>query len=129
MDKKERFAKIASIFKASQDHGVLQNVSNVTSYSTRETAIKDKGLVAPDRENLYPNMEESKPKTTLAPNLSPRSLSTRYSPDRVGVQAQRVSDGVVANPYTGKLYDQRDGYKLENGTVVPGGSVSLQTRV
>lgn len=129
MNRKERIVKISHLYSVAQEHGVLQNISNVTSYSTRETELKNKQLSAPDRENLYPNKQEEKPDTKLAPDLSARTLSTRYSPDRVGVQALRVDDDSVADPYTGKIYRKSEGYKLENGTVVPGGSISLQTKI
>jgi hypothetical protein len=129
MNKKERMLKIAKLFKISEDHGVLQNISNVTNYSTRESFLDKKDLKVPDLNNLYPNTDDDKKDTKLTPNLSPRSLSTRYSPDRVGVQARRVDDDSVADPFTGKIYRRSEGYELENGTVIPGGSISLQTKI
>jgi hypothetical protein len=58
-----------------------------------------------------------------------RSLSTRYSPDRVGVQARRVSDGVWQDPYTNRVYDYNDGFKTESGEEFPGGHVALQSHM
>lgn len=132
MSRKERIVKIAQLFKLSEDHGVLQNVTNVTSYSTREKALddlKNKDVKLPYVEDPYHNNDSDKKDTKMAPNLKPRSLSTRYSPDRVGVQALRVDDDSIADPYTGKIYRKSEGYTLENGTVIPGGSISLQTKI
>ena len=59
----------------------------------------------------------------------PRSMSTRYSPDRVGVQARRVSDGVYQDPYTNKIYDYNEGFKSESGDEFAPSSVSNQTKL
>ena len=56
-------------------------------------------------------------------------LSTRYSPDRVGVQAKRVSDGVFQDPYTNKIYDYNEGFKTEDGRDFPPGHAALQTSI
>jgi hypothetical protein len=45
----------------------------------------------------------------------------------VGVQAQRVSDGVYKDPYTNKVYDYNEGFTAESGESYPGGSPALQS--
>jgi hypothetical protein len=68
-----------------------------------------------------------KNKSDLTTDSPSRSLSTRYSPDRVGVQARRISDGVIQDPISNKIYDWNDGFTTEDGDEIQGGSVSLQT--
>lgn len=73
--------------------------------------------------NLAP--EHKKVEETLSPVS--RSLSTRYSPDHVGVSARRISDGVYQDPITNKIYNWNEGFKTDDGDVFDGGSISLQT--
>lgn len=75
------------------------------------------------RYNLNPPQEKSQVSFTPAS----RTLSTRYSPDHVGVMAKRISDGVYQDPITNKIYNWNEGFELEDGQTVPGGSISLQT--
>ena len=77
-------------------HGAFQHFqSNVAEYATRDRYLATRGgeLLGRDTNSLYgitPDHEGSYVPTEFpAPHLS-----TRYSPDRVGVQAMRVSDGV-----------------------------------
>jgi len=126
--KKERrsISKVA----AGDQHGIFQHFqSNTTDYATRERYLAQRGgesSMGRDADSLYnlaPEGDESRvPTEYVAPHLS-----TRYSPDRVGVQAQRVSDGVYQDPYTNKVYDYNEGFKTEDGRAFPGGSASLQT--
>jgi len=55
------------------------------------------------------------------------SLSTRYCPDHVGVQAVRVSECVYQCPVDGRTYDYEGGYTNYRGQRVPGGSIAAQT--
>lgn len=111
-------------------HGIFQHFqSNTTDYATRERYLSLRGgekSLGRDTDSLYniaPEGDESKvPTEYVAPHLS-----TRYSPDRVGVQAQRVADGVYQDPYTNKVYDYNEGFKTEDGRSFPGGSASLQS--
>lgn len=135
--RKDRVAKIAnlSIFSglknaAADQHGIFQHFqSDVTNYSTREKSLEMRGAdSAPSRETLYgvgPKHEESFVPSDAVSN----SLSTRYSPDRVGVQARRLDDGVYQDPYTKKVYDYNDGFKAEDGREFSGGGVSLQSNI
>jgi len=115
---------------AGDQHGIFQHFqSNTTDYATRERYLSQRGGEAPigrDTDSLYniaPEGDDSRvPMEYVAPHLS-----TRYSPDRVGVQAQRVSDGVYQDPYTNKVYDYNEGFKTEDGRSFPGGSASLQS--
>lgn len=115
---------------AGDQHGIFQHFqSDVANYSTREKSLEMRGAKnSPSRDDLYgvgPDHEES-----FVPSESaPTSLSTRYSPDRVGVQARRVDDGVYQDPYTKKLYDYNDGFKTEDGREFSGGGVSLQSNI
>jgi len=56
-------------------------------------------------------------------------LSTRYCPDHPGVQIARVGDREYQCSLDKKVYNFDTGYTLENGTQVPGGSVSEQSRL
>jgi hypothetical protein len=111
-------------------HGIFQHFqSNTTDYATRERYLSQRGGEASggrDTDSLYniaPEGAESRvPTEYVAPHLS-----TRYSPDRVGIQAQRLSDGVYQDPYTNKVYDYNEGFKTEDGRSFPGGSASLQS--
>ena len=115
---------------AGDQHGIFQHFqSNTTDYATRERYLSQRGGEAPigrDTESLYniaPEGDDSRvPTEYVAPHLS-----TRYSPDRVGIQAKRVSDGVYQDPYTNKVYDYNEGFKTEDGRSFPGGSASLQS--
>jgi hypothetical protein len=54
-------------------------------------------------------------------------LSTRYCPDHPGgVQLQRIGDHVFQCELDKKSYDFENGYTLQDGTRVPGGSVQEQ---
>jgi len=123
---RRRISKVA----VGDQHGIFQHFqSNTTDYATRERYLSQRGGEAPigrDTESLYniaPEGDDSRvPTEYVAPHLS-----TRYSPDRIGVQAQRVSDGVYQDPYTNKVYDYNEGFKTEDGRSFPGGSASLQS--
>jgi len=110
-------------------HGAFQHFqSNVTEYATRERYISQRGGTPPERTteglyNLSPEHEDSYVPTAHVAT----HLSTRYSPDRVGVQALRVSDGVFQDPYTNKIYDYNEGFKAEDGRTFPPGSAALQS--
>lgn len=115
-------AKIAT----PEQHGIfMNNFKSVTDYPTREQFIHGRGGDVPDK--LYgvgPEHEDSK----ATVEECSRSLSTRYSPDRVGVQAQ-LKDGIQTDPYSGKEYNWKEGFKSEEGEDFPGGSVSLQSDI
>lgn len=132
MKRDARLFKIAGIYKVSQiePSGFLQTPNPVvTNYGTREDAIKKKDLDLPSGSSLYPTPGENQPAVKVKKPETIGPLSTRSSPDRPGQGAIRVSDGVVADPITGKVYDYSQGFRREDGSVVPGGSVSLQTKV
>jgi hypothetical protein len=135
--RKERIISMAdfNIFggvkNASGDqHGIFQHFqSDVINYSTREKSLEMRGgKSGPSRDDLYsvgPKHDESYQPTEVASN----SLSTRYSPDRVGVQARRLGDGIYQDPYTKKIYDYNDGFRAEDGRDFSGGGVSLQSNI
>jgi hypothetical protein len=117
---------------AADQHGIFQHFrSNVQDYATRDRYLAQRGgekAPSGDSDSLYgvgPAHEDSKPKS-FEENTS---LSTRYSPDRVGVQALRIGDGIMQDPYTNKIYDYNEGFKTEDGRTFPGGSPSLQTSI
>jgi len=128
-----RSTKIEALKKSAlgDQHGAFQHFqSNVMEYATRDRYLSMRGgePIKRDTEGLYgigPEHEDS-----YMPDSEPAwHLSTRYSPDRVGVQAQRVSDGVFQDPYTNKVYDYNEGFKTEDGRQFPAGSASLQTSI
>lgn len=55
------------------------------------------------------------------------SLSTRYCPDHIGVQAARIAERVYQCPIDGRTYDYDGGYTDYNGQRIPGGSIAAQT--
>jgi hypothetical protein len=54
-------------------------------------------------------------------------LSSRYCPDHAGVQITRVGEHMWQCEMDKKVYNFETGYKLNDGTQVPGGDVALQT--
>lgn len=111
-------------------HGFFQHFqTNTTDYATRDRYLALRGGEASlgrDTESLYGVSAEGEDSRVPTEYVAPH-LSTRYSPDRVGVQAMRVSDGVYQDPYTNKVYDYNEGFKTEDGRSFPGGSASLQS--
>ena len=121
--------RILSLTKKSQEqHGMFQHFqSGEIEYSRREDLLMDRGS-----ENSSDKLYGVFPENSDADNSynePPRSMSTRYSPDRVGVQARRLSDGVFQDPYTNKVYDYNEGFKTESGEEFLGSSVSNQTKL
>ena len=126
-----RTAPKDSIRKISQadQHGIFQNFqTGVTDFKTRSDYLSTRGGTPVDRENLYGLGPEHKDSTPTNREIAPH-LSTRYSPDRPGIQARRISDGVYQDPYTNKVYDYNEGFKTEDGRQFPGGDASLQTDI
>ena len=131
-----KFEKIAQ----EEQHGILQHFrSENRGYPTRDQYHTMRGVPSDpspgqtpsdssEMSRLYGVNPEHKDSELLEMNRS-RSLSTRYSPDRVGVQARRVSDGVWQDPYTNRTYDYNDGFTTESGEAVPGGHVALQSHM
>lgn len=95
-------------------------------YPYRENKITERGGPKVKTKDLY-NLAPEHKKMDSKHKLPSRSLSTRYSPDRVGVQARRIADGVYQDPYTNKIYNWNDGFTTEDGQKFGGGHVSLQT--
>lgn len=62
-------------------------------------------------------------------DVSSYPMSTRYDPNMPGVGVTRVSDGVYQSDADKKVYDYSAGYKMDNGNVVPGADVSLQSKI
>ena len=112
-----------------EQNGIFQHFqSNVTEYATREKYLTQRGgePIGRSTDDLYglaPEGDDS----YMPEETKPNSLSTRYSPDRPGVQARRIADGVFQDPYTNKIYDYNDGFKTEDGRSFPGGSPALQS--
>jgi len=109
----------------SDQHGIFQNMQHgAQDYPTRTEFAHQRGGTKGDERkyNLGPKHEKSK----ISYDDAPRTLSTRYSPDRVGVQAP-TKDGVQTDPLTGKEYNWNDGFTTETGEKFPGGQVSLQS--
>jgi hypothetical protein len=125
-----RRAAVSTLHSFAQaENGILQHFDDkIMSYPTRENHQIGRGG-DDDSEKLYGVGIPSHKKTDLAVSEYDRSLSTRYSPDRVGVQARRVADGVYQDPITNKTYDWNEGFKTEDGENFSGGGVSLQTDI
>ena len=122
-----RVSILKSMIKIAE-HGILHNMSHgPDDYPTREHYTAERGGT-PEKELYGVGLKDHK-NSDISVEPYSRSLSTRYSPDRVGVQALRVSDGVVQDPITNKIYDWKEGFKTEDGEVFDGSSVSLQTDI
>jgi hypothetical protein len=120
-----------SLLKISQEeHGILQHPSaDTVEYTPAEHVESERGGEPENRQKLYGVGIPDYKKTDLSVREYNRSLSTRYSPDRIGVQARRIADGVYQDPYTNKVYDWNAGFKTEEGEEFAGGGVSLQTDI
>lgn len=128
LSRKLRIAAAEALLKISQDqHGIFQHYQgNTVEYPVQEQFITERGGKQ-DASKLYGVGLSEQKKTDLTTREYGRSLSTRYSPDRVGVMARRISDGVYQDPYTNRTYDWNEGFTTEDGEVFGGGSVALQT--
>ena len=114
---------------AQADSGILQHFNeSVVNYSTRDQHTVERGGKS-DADNLYGVGLPDHKNTDLTTRKFDRSLSTRYSPDRVGVQARRIADGVYQDPITNKTYDWNEGFRTEDGEAFSGGGVALQTDI
>ena len=122
-----RVSTLYSMLKTA-DENILQHFKGTPAdfskgpeFYTAERGGKD------DSDKIYGVGYQPRKKTDLSEDQVNRSLSTRYSPDRVGVQARRISDGVYQDPITNKVYDWNEGFTTEDGEKFEGGRVSLQT--
>lgn len=108
----------------SSQAGIFQHFRDgIIEYPTRQNTQVQRGGEA--KKELYPIA--SHPKVDITEEPINRTLSTRYSPDRVGIQARRIADGVIQDPLTNKTYDWNEGFTTESGETFDGGSVELQT--
>lgn len=111
----------------SMQSGIFQVFRDgITEYPTRENKTTERGGPKVNTKELY-DLEPDHKKMKPERRPHDRSMSTRYSPDRVGVQARRLADGVYQDPYTNKIYDWNAGFSTEDGQKFNGGHVSLQT--
>lgn len=126
--RKLRLIALDGIMKTAEQFGLLQNpTSDVVVYETREHEVLQRG--GKRTEELYGVGIPDYKDTDISVDKYSRSLSTRYSPDRVGVQARRISDGVYQDPITRKNYNWNEGFKTEDGKEFFGGNVSHQTKL
>nr|BDD46208.1 hypothetical protein 40 [bacterium] len=110
-----------------EQHGILQNMQRgVTNYPTRQEFAHQRGGSKPEEKNY--GIGPAHQKSQVGYDEAPRTLSTRYSPDRVGVQSY-LKDGVQVDPITGKEYDWNEGFTTETGEKFPGGSIDLQSDI
>lgn len=56
------------------------------------------------------------------------ALSTRYCPEHFGTSVIRIADSTWQCPLDKKIYNYESGFKLEDGSQVPPGSVSQQNQ-
>lgn len=61
-------------------------------------------------------------------NILEAPLSTRYCPDHAGAQIARVGEHMWQCELDKKIYNFESGFELNNGSKVPGGDVSQQTK-
>ena len=126
-----RTAALESFLKQAE-FGLMQNdTGGVLEYESRDIKTTERGGKV-DSSKLYgvtPTGFPERQKADISTREFDRSLSTRYSPDRPGVQARRIADGTYQDPYTGKIYDWNEGFKTETGEEFQGGGVALQTEL
>ena len=67
-----------------------------------------------------------KSKMTDKPKIESHALQSRTCPDHPSAQMARIGQGVFQCNLDKKQYDYTNGYTLEDGEYVPGGSVELQ---
>lgn len=124
-----RISALEALVKVADDHGILQHFRGTPAvYDSPEHYLAERGG-EDDSELLYGVGYPKREKADLSTDVYNRSLSTRYSPDRVGVQARRIADGVYQDPITNKVYDWNEGFTTEDGAKFEGGKVSLQTDI
>lgn len=129
-NRKMRKAAVEDLFKVAQSDGMLDRYNeNILDYPTRKHITTERGGPPEDRENLYGVGLPDHKNTDLSTKEFSRSLSTRHSPDHVGVQVRRIADGVYQDPITNKIYDWNEGFKSDEGEEFAGGGVSLQTDI
>jgi len=121
MERYKRLNKLATLTESTQGNSDIYNL-------TRERVLQERGG-KDDSSLLYGVGLPEHKDVELSMRKVPRSLSTRYSPDRPGVMVSRLADGIVQDPYTNKVYNWLEGFKTESGDEFPGGSVSLQTEL
>ncbi len=125
--KQLRKSALSVLYKVSEEQGILQHFKgNPMDYKTRPHYLAERG------GNSSPTLYDTGPeheKADFTMEIADRSLSTRYSPDRVGVQARRIADGVYQDPITNKVYDWNDGFTTEDGEKFRGGRISLQSEL
>lgn len=121
-----RKSALEVMIKMADERGILQHFQGTPaefkSHPAYTVQRSGKGL----GDKIY-NTGPEHPKADTTMSRFDRSLSTRYSPDRVGVQARRVADGVQQDPITNKVYDWNEGFTTEDGEQFGGGAVSSQT--
>ncbi len=121
-----RKSALKAITKTAEDFGILQEHNGTPiKFETPKFKTVERGGKDNSSKVYDVGPEHKKSDKTVEPFS--RSLSTRYSPDRVGVQARRISDGVYQDPITNKTYDWNEGFTTDDGEQFGGGRVSLQT--
>lgn len=126
---KNRLLELSKVADREQN-GIFQHFqTNVTDYATREKYLSQRGgePVGRSTDDLYGLSAEGDDSYMPEQENKVNHLSTRYSPDRPGVQTRRIADGVFQDPYTNKIYDYNDGFKTEDGREFSGGSPALQS--
>jgi hypothetical protein len=131
LSRRIRAAATESLYKTAlgEGDGLFQNyMGGVLDYDTREHFTTERGG-EDDSSKLYGVGIPDKVKTDISNRVFDRSLSTRYVPDKPGISARRIADGVYQDPITNKTYDWNEGFKTEDGETFSGGGVSLQTDI
>lgn len=129
LQRKLRSNYLEELLKIAQT-GILQNYqSGGHSYDTRKDVLTHRGGDKPE-DTLYGVKPADSKEFKDSIDEPAHSLSTRYVPDKPGVQVQRVKGtdgGVYMDPYTNRIYDWNQGFKTEDGREFPASGVDLQT--
>jgi hypothetical protein len=115
--------------KTSRVHELIKLANHFDSSGFHKLADKIDNELDQSEYGFFPKERASEEEQEPDPIQLPceGSLSTRYCPDHIGVQAARISDRTYQCPLDGRVYNYEAGYKNYQGQVVPGGNVAAQT--
>lgn len=115
--------------------GAVQNIKSAEESEIEKLRLKYKK----NPEDLFVKGNEAKNKLTEEYTKDIKNqikeykpmehgLSSRYCPDHNGVSLMRVADNTWQCNFDKKIYNYEEGYKLLDGSSVPGSNVSNQTQ-
>jgi hypothetical protein len=136
----DKLAKVASVLDEilltiGTPKGAIKNIKSAEESEIEKLRLKYKT----NPEELFAKGNEGKEKLTEEYTKAIKEqvkvykpmehgLSSRYCPDHNGCSLMRVADNTWQCNLDKKLYNYEEGYKLMDGSVIPGSNVSNQTQ-